>query len=66
MNKYLNIIIILLITILFSACGGENEKSYTETEITVEQKPINRQAITFPVLPSNNIETSALENMQDN
>jgi len=65
MNKYLNIFIILIITILFSACGDENEKSYTETEIEqkVEKAPMSKKAITFPILPSKNIDVSTLENM---
>ena len=65
MNKYLNIFIIFIIAILFSACGDENEKSYTETkiEVKVEKVPMNKEAITFPILPSKNIDVSTLENM---
>ena len=64
MNKYLMGLVIFSITILFSACGNESDS--LNSEIQVEQKPVNKQAIIFPILPSKNIETSNLNNIEDN
>jgi len=63
MNKYFQVFLIATMVFLFNACGEENQKLSTEV-----QKPIpsNNQAIIFPTLPSKNIETSTLNNIQNN
>ena len=61
MSKYFQVFLITTIVILFSACGEENQNISTEVK---KPTPINNQAIIFPTLPSKNIETSALDNIQ--
>ena len=64
MNKYLTILTVFIMAILLSACGEENKKS--NTEVAIIKKSINRRAITFPMLPSKNIDVSILENINNN
>ena len=53
MSRFIYVFLAIFITFTFSACG-EGDSSSDETQAVVEQAPVNKQAITFPDLPSMN------------
>jgi len=53
MNKFIYIFLGFFITFMFSACG-EGDTQAVESQAVIEPAPINKQAITFPDLPSMN------------
>jgi len=61
MNKISNLTFIVIIAIFFNACGEENEVNSIELEPKTEAVQINRQAVTFPELPTTNSPMSTVD-----
>jgi len=59
MSKLLSLIFITVIAVIFNACGEENETSSIESE--PKEVQINRQAVTFPELPTTNTPMSTVD-----
>lgn len=61
MNKFVYIISLLTIAIMLNACGGGDENF--DEKVIVEPAPLNKQAITFPELPSTNTAMPDVQNL---
>jgi len=61
MDKFSIIFVIFSVSFLFSACENNTQSS----QVQMKETPVNNQAINFPILPTKNIETSNLENIDN-
>ena len=64
MKTLLKLFMFLLIVSFFNSCGEENSVASVET--TPEKVAINKKAITFPNLPTQNIDASSIKNIENN
>ena len=65
MSKFLHICLGLIVAVVFSACGEEDVDLSSEPQTQSQPAPVNKQAITFPELPSMNAPIPNVANMDE-